>query len=83
MKKFGIALAAALFTLPVMADEQIKLAAALGSGGAEATAGDASASAASAASTSATAATANMVAVGFIAAAGLAVAADVDSSDSH
>ena len=84
MNKWLIAIAA-MFALSgaVQAGEEIKLAAAIGSGAAAKPAPSQSGTASSDAASTGTMTTANMVTVGVIAAAGLAVVANSDSSSSH
>ena len=83
MKKWLI-VTAAIFALSgaVQAGEEIKLAAAIGSGAAVQPTPAEGAASSTAASTE-TMTTSNMVTVGVIAAAGLAVVANSDSSSSH
>ena len=86
MKRLLLSLAASIFfvSVPVLADEEIKLAQAIGGGGAATTAGDASAaSTAEAAGTTTGVATSTYVAVGILVAAGIGVIAGADSSSSH
>ena len=85
MKKWLIAIAAAfVISSAAQAGEEIKLAAAIGSGAAAKPAPAAeSGTASSTAASAGTMTTANMVAVGVIAVAGLAAVANSDSSSSH
>lgn len=86
MKRSLISLAVSIFfvSAPVLADEEIKLAQAIGGGGAATTAGDASgAGTAAAAGTTTGAAASTYVAVGILVAAGIGVVAGADSSSSH
>ena len=75
----------AIFALAgsVQAGEEIKLAAAIGSGAAAKPTSETAGTASSSAASAATMTTANMVTIGVIAAAGLAVVANSDSSSSH
>ena len=85
MNKWLIVMAAMVaLSGAVHAEEEIKLAAAIGSGAAvKPTPAETGGAASSGAATAGTMTTANMVTVGVVAAAGLAVVANSDSSSSH
>jgi len=83
MKGIIFSLAIIFLSAPVLADEQIKLAQVIGSGGAVAPASDTESASAAATETTASSATGSYVAVGILIAASIGVIAGTNSSSSH